>query len=143
MIEPANEQDVKTLRQLYLANSDREALVIHLNTLLESAGWRRDKTVVRLDRPADRQYQVALDDGNIGIQDIERNPTAPPFVEPCRCRCWCEPSVRWDCEPVVGACWVYIRGMAPGFSSWRRIAIRPRTLPELWGVDPEPAAGSS
>lgn len=108
MIEPANEQDVKTLRQLYLASSDREALVIHLNTLLETAGWRRDKTVVRLDRPADRQYQVALDDGNISIQDIERNPDGTTVRRTLSLSVFgVNPQLRWDCEPVVGACWVY------------------------------------
>ena len=108
VIEPANEQDMKTLRQLYLAGSDREALVIHLNTLLETAGWRRDKTVVRLDRPADRQYQVALDDGNISIQDIERNPDGTTVRRTLSLSVFgVNPQLRWDCEPVVGACWVY------------------------------------
>ena len=79
-----------------------------LNTLLETAGWRRDKTVVRLDRPADRQYQVALDDGNISIQDIERNPDGTTVRRTLSLSVFgVNPQLRWDCEPVVGACWVY------------------------------------
>lgn len=108
VIEPAGGHDLKALRQLYLADTDREALVIHLNTLLDTVGWRRDKTVVRLDRPADNQYELALDSGNISILEINRNPdgttvrttrSLPVFGV--------NPQLRWDCEPVVGACWVY------------------------------------
>ncbi|MGC8119451.1 hypothetical protein [Marinobacter sp. VGCF2001] len=108
VIEPADGQDLKTLRTLYLADSDREALVIHLNTLLDTAGWRRDKTMVRLDRPADKQYQVALGSGNINIQDIERHPDGA-LVRKTRSLSvfGVNPQLRWDCEPVVGACWVY------------------------------------
>lgn len=108
VIEPANEQDIQALRELYLAGSDEDALVIHLNTLLETAGWRRDKTAVRLERPADRQYQVALDDGNISIQDIARNPDGTTIRKTLSLAVFgVNPQLRWDCEPVVGACWVY------------------------------------
>src|SRR5690606_15345792 len=72
IIEPAGGEDVQTLKRLYLAKSDREALTIHLNALLDATGWRKDKTVVRLDRPADIQYRVTLNDSALNIQQIRR-----------------------------------------------------------------------
>lgn len=108
VIEPAGGHDLKTLRQLYLADTDREALVIHLNTLLDAVGWRRDKTVVRLDRPADKQYELGLDNGNISILDINRNPDGTTVRKTVSLPVFgVNPQLRWDCEPVVGACWVY------------------------------------
>ena len=108
VIEPAGQESLKTLRQLYLARTDREALVIHLNAVLDTAGWRRDKTVVRLDRPADIQYRVTIDNSNVNVQEIRREldnsfvrktSVLPVFGV--------NPQLRWDCEPAVAACWVY------------------------------------
>lgn len=108
VIRPADEQGMKHLRELYLADSDREALTIHLNALLETAGWRRDSAVVRLDRPADILYRVAPEKGRLNIQAIRHQPDGarlrttqylPVFGV--------NPRFRSDCEPVVGACWVY------------------------------------
>ncbi|HLV76846.1 MAG TPA: hypothetical protein VKY53_02835 [Marinobacter sp.] len=108
VIEPAGQERLDTLRQLYLASSDREALTLHLNAVLDTAAWRRDKTVVQLDRPADIQYQVSLDGDDLNVQEIRReldarvvrkSMTLPVFGV--------NPQLRWDCEPAVAACWVY------------------------------------
>ena len=108
VIRPADEQDMQNLRKLYLADSDQQALNIHLNALLETAGWRRDSTIVRLDRPADIRYRVTPEKGRLNIQEIRRQPDGallrttqylPVFGV--------NPQFRSDCEPVVGACWVY------------------------------------
>ena len=108
VIEPAGGQDITTLRQLYLANSDREALTIHLNALLEAAGWRRDKTVVRLDRPADIRYRVNVDNGTLNIQEITRNTDDTTVQTSLSLAVFgINPQPRWDCEPAIGACWIY------------------------------------
>jgi len=108
IIEPAGGQEMKTLRELYLADSDREALTIHLNALLETAGWRRDKTVVRLDRPADIQYRVSSSNGNLNIQELTRNPDNTTVQKSVSLPVFgINPQPRWDCEPAVGACWIY------------------------------------
>ena len=108
VIEPAGEENLKTLRQLYLAQTDREALTIHLNVLLDTAGWRRDKTVVRLDRPSDIQYRVTIDNSSLNIQEIRRE-LDNSFVRKSSAMAvfGVNPQPRWDCEPAVAACWVY------------------------------------
>lgn len=107
-IEPAGGQDLTALRQLYLANSDREALTIHLNALLETAGWRRDKTVVRLDRPADIRYRVNVGNGTLNIQEITRNTDDTTVQTSLSLAVFgINPQPRWDCEPAIGACWIY------------------------------------
>lgn len=108
VIEPAGGENLKTLRQLYLARTDREALVIHLNAVLDAAGWRRDQTVVRLDRPADIQYRVTIDNSSVNVQEIRRERDNTTVRETIALPVFgVNPQPRWDCEPVVGACWVY------------------------------------
>ncbi|MBJ6138471.1 hypothetical protein [Marinobacter litoralis] len=108
VIEPAGEEGLASLRKLYLAKTDREALTIHLNALLDANGWRKDKTVVRLDRPADIQYRVTINDSELTVQQVRREidgtlvrKTSPLPVYGVN------PQPRWDCEAVVGACWIY------------------------------------
>lgn len=108
VIEPAGDQDLSTLRRLYLANSDREALTIHLNALLDAAGWREDKTVVRLDRPADIQYRVTVDAASLSVQETRRSNGQATVRQTSTLNVFgVNPQPRWDCEPVVGACWVF------------------------------------
>ena len=73
VIEPAGDKRAASLRKLYLADSDREALVLHLNSLLGIAGWRQDQAVVRLDRPADIEYRLSIGNDVISTQEIRRN----------------------------------------------------------------------
>ncbi len=108
VIEPAGGETLTSLRQLYLASSDREALTIHLNALLDATGWRRDKAVVRLDRPADIRYRVSASNGNLNIQEITRNPDETTVQTSMSLAVFgINPQPRWDCEPAVGACWIY------------------------------------
>ncbi|MEC7814684.1 MAG: hypothetical protein VX939_00295 [Pseudomonadota bacterium] len=108
VIEPAGNEDLSTLRRLYLADSDREALTIHLNSLLDAAGWREDKTVVRLDRPADIQYRVTVDAASLSIQETRRSNGQATMRQTSTLNVFgINPQPRWDCEPVVGACWIY------------------------------------
>ncbi|WP_323752680.1 hypothetical protein [Marinobacter sp.] len=108
VIEPAGGENLASLRRLYLAKTDREALSIHLNALLDANGWRKDKAVVRLDRPADIQYRVTINGSELTIQQVRREidgklvrTTSPLPVYGVN------PQPRWDCEAVVGACWIY------------------------------------
>lgn len=108
IIEPAGGEDVQTLKRLYLAKSDREALTVHLNALLDATGWRKDKTVVRLDRPADIQYRVTLNDSALNIQEIRREIDGTTVRTTSSLPVYgVNPQPRWDCEPAVGACWIY------------------------------------
>ena len=108
VIEPAGDKRNESLRQLYLAGSDREALVLHLNSLLSVAGWRQDQAIVRIDRPADIEYRLSSGSDAISIQEIRRNSSGgvarttnqiPVFGV--------RPQVEWGCEPAVATCWVY------------------------------------
>ena len=108
VIEPAGEGRVESLRKLYLADSDREALILHINSLLELAGWRRDQAVVRLDRPADVEYRLGTQGDEIQVQEIRRaedgrilRSTEPMSVFGIN------PQVEWRCEAAVSTCWVY------------------------------------
>jgi hypothetical protein len=108
VIEPAGEGRIESLRKLYLADSDREALTLHINSLLELAGWRRDQAVVRLDRPADVEYRLGTQGDEIQIQEIKRaedgrilRSTEPMSVFGIN------PRVEWRCEAAVSTCWVY------------------------------------
>lgn len=109
VIEPANDGRLESLRKLYLADTDREALVLHLNSLLGSAGWRQDQGVVRLDKRPDIEYLVKVSGDAIAFQEIKRNKAGgaiqtkvaliPVFG--------INPQVEWGCEPALAACWVY------------------------------------
>ncbi|MDO3722710.1 hypothetical protein QVZ43_13370 [Marinobacter sp. chi1] len=108
VIEPAGGQTLNSLRDLYLVDTDREALVMHLNSLLEVAGWREDQTIVKLDQPADVEYRVGASTDAVSIQEIRRSSddqvvrkaeSLPVFGV--------NPQIEWGCESMAGACWVY------------------------------------
>lgn len=108
VIEPAGDGRVESLRKLYLAESDSEALTLHLNSLLELAGWRRDQALVRLDRPADVEYRIGTQGDEVQVQEIRRaedgrilRSTEPMSVFGIN------PQVEWRCEETVSTCWVY------------------------------------
>ncbi|KEF32922.1 hypothetical protein D777_00484 [Marinobacter nitratireducens] len=107
VIEPAGQQSLESLRKLYLADSNGEALTLHLNSLLEVSGWRQDQGVVQIDKPADIGYRVNINDNTINVQEIRRDGvdvmrrTQPISVYGVN------PQVEWSCEPAAGACWVY------------------------------------
>ena len=108
VIEPAGGQSIAALRQLYLADSDREALTLHLNSLLDVAGWRKDRTVVRLDKPADVSYRVATRGSTISIQEIRRESGSQVVRTTETLDVFgVNPLIEWDCEPAVASCWVY------------------------------------
>jgi len=108
VIEPAGVKKTASLRKLYLANSDREALVLHINSLLGIAGWRQDQAVVRLDRPADVEYRLSIADDAISIQEIQRNNSGGVTRKTGQIPVFgVNPLVEWGCEPAVATCWVY------------------------------------
>ena len=108
VIEPAGGNRVASLRRLYLADSDREALVLHLNSLLGVAGWRTDQTVVRLDRPADIEYRLSSGGDAISIQEIRRNNSGGATRKTAQIPVFgINPQVEWGCEQAVATCWVY------------------------------------
>ncbi len=112
MIEPAGQgEPVDKLKQLYLADSDVEALKIHLNTLLEMAGWREEQRIVRAGAKPDILYRVSVGSGGeLVIQesrrqedsDVERRLSSQSLSV-----YGVDPSVNWDCNGVNQTCWVY------------------------------------
>lgn len=108
VIEPAGEQNIAALRQLYLVNSDREALVLHINSLLGVSGWRRDQTIVDVNEPADIEYRISTEGSNIGIQEIRHGEDGKVVRKSQTLSVYgVNPMVEWGCEAVVGACWIY------------------------------------
>jgi len=109
IIEPAGQQAMSSLRKLYLADSDREALTIHLNSLLEVAGWRADQRVVRLDVPADVSYKIASVDSRIEVQESRREEESERITKNTHSInvYGISPRVQWDCQPSAATCWVY------------------------------------
>ena len=108
VIEPAGEEPLKELRQLYLAESDEEALVIHLNTLLDGAAWRADQRVVRLDRPADISYRIDQRNDVISIQESRREDDDRISRNTESLRVFgVNPQIEWNCDDSSSSCWIY------------------------------------
>ena len=108
VIEPAGDATVDELRQLYLADSDSEALLIHLNSILDRAGWRKDSRVVRLDQPADVSYRVTRLNDSINIQEARRESSGRVIrTTESLVVFGVNPQIEWSCEPTTATCWVY------------------------------------
>lgn len=108
VIEPAGDQQMASLRKLYLVNSDREALALHLNSLLEVAGWRADQTIVQLDEPADVQYRIRAESSAINLQEIRRDAEGRMVRTTQNLSVYgVNPQVEWGCEAASTTCWVY------------------------------------
>ncbi|KPP97886.1 M48 family metallopeptidase [Marinobacter sp. HL-58] len=108
IIEPAGEESLENLKQLYLAESDEQALVIHANTLLGAAGWRADQRIVRLDQPADIAYTLDRRNDTISIQESRRedNDRVVRTTESLGVF-GVNPQVEWNCESSTSSCWIY------------------------------------
>lgn len=108
IIEPADGQSLASLRRLYLANSNTEALAAHLNSQISANGWRADHRVVRSGTPADIEYRVSSGPGEVHIQESrlmvsgERQVSAEPLPV-----FGVSPLVRWDCDGGLNTCWIY------------------------------------
>nr|WP_297402063.1 hypothetical protein [uncultured Marinobacter sp.] len=108
VIEPAGDQSMASLRQLYLTDTDREALTIHLNSLLDVAGWREDRAVVQLNRPADVEYRVDTAESSISVQEIRRSSDGRVVRKTSQMPVFgINPLVEWGCESAASSCWVY------------------------------------
>ncbi|WP_144823058.1 hypothetical protein [Marinobacter piscensis] len=108
VIEPAGDKRLEALRELYLTDSDRKALVMHLNSLLGVAGWRHDPSIVRLDKPADIEYRLSIEGDALSIQEINRKTPDGITRRTSQVRVFgINPQVEWGCEQAVGACWIY------------------------------------
>lgn len=109
IIEPSNQQSLEDLRSLYLVNSDQEALTLHLNSLLDLAGWREDQRIVRLDVPADVSYRIAAAENRIEIQESTRESDDRTLKNTQSIEVYgVSPQVEWDCQAgAASACWVY------------------------------------
>ncbi|MDY6814593.1 MAG: hypothetical protein SV598_01725 [Pseudomonadota bacterium] len=108
LIEPAGNQRISSLRKLYLTNDDRDALLMHLNSLLDVAGWRADQAIARLDKPADVAYEVSATDSAISFQEIRRE-AGGRLVRKTRTMevYGVNPMIEWGCEAAVSSCWIY------------------------------------
>jgi hypothetical protein len=106
-IEAAEGQSPADLKKLYLADSEEQALLIHLNSVLQLSGWREDKAIVQLDQPADIRYQVEKRNSSLLIQQITRQQGAMLRKSQQIDVYGISPLVKWDCEPSLATCWVY------------------------------------
>ena len=110
MIEPAEDKNLSRLRQLYLADSDAEALVIHANTLFELAGWHQDQRIVRTGGLPNILYQVSVVDGQLNIQEsrlVEGEEARRRMSVQTMNVYGVNPNVRWECHGVELTCWIY------------------------------------
>lgn len=108
VIEPANETSAGDLKKLYLADSETEALVIHLNALLDNAGWSPDRRIKRLDRPADLTYRVNRMNDALNIQEARRETGGRITRSTESLNVFgVSTSINWNCEPAASACWIY------------------------------------
>jgi len=106
-IEAAEGQSAADLKKLYLADSEEQALLMHLNSVLQLSGWREDKAVVQLDQPADIRYQVEKHNSSLLIQQIIRQQSTVLRKSQQIDVYGISPLVKWDCEPSLATCWVY------------------------------------
>ncbi|WP_421840688.1 hypothetical protein [Marinobacter algicola] len=108
IIEPSNEQSLGKLRELYLADSNADALVIHANTLLDVAGWREDQRILRLDRPADVSYRIERLNDTISFQESRREPGGRVVKTTESMGVFgVNPQIEWNCESSTASCWIY------------------------------------
>jgi hypothetical protein len=108
VIEPAGDTTARDLKELYLADSETEALVIHLNALLGNAGWSPDQRIKRLDRPADLTYQVNRMNDALNIQEARRETGGRITRSTESLNVFgVNTSIDWNCEPAASACWIY------------------------------------
>lgn len=108
VIEPAGNQGIASLRKLYLVDNDRDALLMHLNSLLDVAGWRADQAIVRLDKPADVAYEVSATDSVISFQEIRREAGSRLVRKTQTMEVYgVNPMIEWGCEAAVASCWIY------------------------------------
>lgn len=108
VIEPAGEESLDKLKRLYLAESDEEALVIHVNTLLDGAGWRTDQRIVRVDQPADISYRVTRRNDVINIQESRREDNGRVVTSTESMGVFgVNPRLEWNCESSTNSCWIY------------------------------------
>jgi len=89
------------------AGSEEQALLMHLNSVLQLSGWREDKAIVRLDQPADIRYQVEKRNSSLLIQKITRQQGTMLRNSQQIAVYGISPLVKWDCEPSLATCWVY------------------------------------
>lgn len=108
IIEPAGDESLDSLKQLYLADSDAQALVMHANTLLGAAGWRADQRIVRLDKPADIAYKLDRRNDVITIQESRREGDGRVVRETESLGVFgVNPRIEWNCESSTGSCWLF------------------------------------
>ena len=106
-IESAEGQSAADLKKLYLAASEEQALLMHLNSVLQLSGWREDNAIVRLDQPADIRYQVEKRNNSLLVQKITRQQGTMVRNSQQIDVYGINPLVKWDCEPGLATCWVY------------------------------------
>lgn len=110
MIEPAGKKPVQRLEELYLVDSPIKALTLHLNSLLELDGWRRDPKVIVAGSKPDIGYQVSTQAGVINLQESRRDlDGADQFrLTTQAIKVYgVNPDVNWKCVAGDQACWVY------------------------------------
>lgn len=109
VIEPAGASDDRdSLRNLYMTDSEREALVLHLNSLLTRAGWREEQRIIRQGSQPDIRYEVSLGDGEIRIREIRQQENEGRRLSSFSLPVYgISPMVDWHCDNATEACWIH------------------------------------
>lgn len=107
-ITPASDQSTESLRKRYSVDSDRAALVAHLNALLERAGWRRDARLIREGSKPDVLYQVTVDNGVIRFREARTGEEGNRQLTTHELSVYgIGPTQDWSCENNTNSCWIY------------------------------------
>lgn len=107
-IKPASQQSLAALRKLYLTDSNRKALLLHLNSLLDLAGWREGGERVGPGADADIGYRVTATNDAINLQTVRRNADNRQVRTTTALTVYgINPMIRWGCEDALATCWVY------------------------------------
>ncbi|SFR77136.1 hypothetical protein SAMN05216203_2927 [Marinobacter daqiaonensis] len=107
-IRPANGDSPERLQRLYLVDSDRKALIRHMNTLLDLAGWRRDPKVIREGSSPDLHYQVSVPNGEIHFRETRTDDNGNRSLTTHALPVYgVSPVIEWSCENATESCWIY------------------------------------
>ncbi len=110
VIEPAGKKPVQRLEELYLVDSPVKALTLHLNSLLDLDGWRKNPRVIVAGSKPDIGYQVSTEPGVINLQQSRRDlEGADQFrLTTQAIKVYgVNPEVDWNCVAGDQACWIY------------------------------------
>jgi len=105
MIEPSGSGSIESLKKLYLTSSATKALQLHINGLLDLAGWTPDQRIIRMDEPAQISYQIDAGNGQLGVVTLDRTSGVSRMTSESIDVFGINPNLKSDC--IDNACWIY------------------------------------